>query len=117
MEMPQGKADMGGSSFDILNDAINLLKEHSLEEARKAIELALKTYEEEGYRARSSKIHEINKSISCLKRQINTICQLVDSFTDDERIYARVNIQETAESLYEDVLCELKAQKRKLSKP
>ena len=109
--------DMGGSYLSIVDDVINLLKEHSLQEARVAIQHALKAHDEAEYRARSCKIDEINKNISILKRQVSTICQLVDSFPVDEQIYIKVNIQDTVDFLYKVELCELKALKRRLSKP
>lgn len=105
------------SYFDIIDDVIKLLQEHSLNKAQKETSRALKAYHETEYNARSDKITEINRTIGILQRQIDTIKALTDSYPEEERVFVKMNIQDTVISLYGKELCKLRAQKRKLSRP
>ncbi len=105
------------SYFDIIDDVINLLKEHSLEKAKEETAHALRVYHETEYKARSDEITEINKSISTIQRQIGTIKAITESYPEEERVFVRMNIQDTVICLYGEELCKLRAKKRKLSRP
>jgi len=108
---------MIGDISQLVGDLVGLLKAGEVDAAARRIEEARRADSAATFEGRQITVNALTRALHQAQRQRERLAAIVAALPENERAFAKVQVEEICSMLLDDKIARLRAEKRRLSRP